>query len=648
MRGFPRRTQPIEPPGVRMHQAIAGLALSVAVGTGVPSTAMAQQATMEQVTVTAQHSRTPWNTTESLLATPLLPTDAGVPVSTLADLAQQQPGIAYAGQGGLLQTISIRGISGQQVANFWGDLPIISDRRAGTSSSFIDPLMLASVEVMRGPASVYYGNGAVAGVLQMTPARPQATEWQVQWGTAGNENLQYLGLGGEQVSLAFSRRSADDRDTADGTPLHTEFDQYNAQLLWDIKLGERHLEIQQFISEGRDIGKSNSRFPGERVTDYPEERHWLGQLSTDLNPYLRGSLFYHYQELDTRVERIGERINEVESESLDWGARLGSIWFGDAFPFRLGLEYFGRRGVKAEELETSLTSSERTHRNTLDADQDSFDLYMDGYRQFADLEIAAGLRWAFLYQDASGQEHVDDDALSAFLRTNWSVSPALELSLELASGVRFAGLSERYFSGTTGRGSVLGNLALKPEETLGLDLGLRWHGEKTEFEFHAYGMKVDDYIERVDLSDDLRSFINLTEGKIVGVEAATQFSLGEAWRLSLGGHYVEGEDDNGTTLANIAPASLYSGLHYSRGLWQASLQYEYRFSESNVAPGELPVDSAGLLSASVARRWGNGVELRLWGRNLLDESWRLSTDDLATEGPERTLGITLAWAGAEH
>ena len=44
------------------------------------------------------------------------------------------------------------------------------------------------------------------------------------------------------------------------------------------------------------------------------------------------------------------------------------------------------------------------------------------------------------------------------------------LSAELASGQRFPTLTERFFSGTTGRVQVIGNPDLDPEETLGLDL----------------------------------------------------------------------------------------------------------------------------------------------------------------------------------
>ena len=246
---------------------------------------------LEHVTVRARQARTHWGGTDSLLSRPVHPAEVTVPVLSVADLAQLQPSIAFAGQGGLLQTLSIRGLSGQQVANFWGDLPILSDRRAGTASSFIDPVMLESLEVLRGPASAYYGNGGGAGVLQLAHNRPQGLEWQLQWGSDGDENLQYVGLGTERWSLAASRRSAGDGNSADGDRLHSRFDQYNLQGVADFELWGRRFTAQQLVSEGRDIGKSNARFP-ETVTDYPEERHWLGQLSGELTPGLEGSIYY--------------------------------------------------------------------------------------------------------------------------------------------------------------------------------------------------------------------------------------------------------------------------------------------------------------------------------------------------------------------
>ena len=172
-----------------------------------------------------------------------------MPFTNLADLLSTQPGLAYAGQGGLLQTVSIRGISGQRVANFLGDIPIQSERRAGTSSSFIDPLMLESAEIIRGPASVYYGSGAAGGVVQLQPARPSAAEAQLQWGSESDARLLYLGYGNQDLAFALSRRSADDSTAPDGTPLYTRFEQVNAQLLWDTSIAGQPISLQTLYSD---------------------------------------------------------------------------------------------------------------------------------------------------------------------------------------------------------------------------------------------------------------------------------------------------------------------------------------------------------------------------------------------------------------
>jgi iron complex outermembrane receptor protein len=609
--------------------------------------APANSGELEHVTVRVGKERSHWGETGSLLASPFFPADAPTPVLSVAELAQQQPSVAYAGQGGLFQTLSIRGLSGQQVANFWSNLPVLSDRRAGTASSFIDPLMIDSIEVLRGPSSVYYGNGGGAGVLQLIPRRPTGAEWQLQWASNGDENLQYLGVGDEVLSLAISRRSADDATSAGGDRLHSRFDQYNIQAVADFEVGDRILSIQQLISEGRDIGKSNNRFPDE-VTDYPEERHWLGQLALEVTENTEGSVYYHYQELDTRVERPGSSINEVNSESLDFGFRLLHERAESPAGLRAGVEYFGRRGVESRERREQPAGGEVTTRQTLDAEQDGIDLFADGLKQLGPFELSAGLRWAWLEQRNRGANDTDDDAWSGFARAAWLPDDNWLFSVELATGTRFAGVSERYFSGTTGRGQVLGNPGLDPEETLGLDLGLQWQGDKAAFEAHLFGMRIDDYIERVNISDELRSFRNLTEGEITGAEFAANMRPLDTLRLEFGGHYIEAEDDDGSPLADAIAPSAFAALNYAREPWTARLRFEYRFSENDVAPGEQPLDDAQMLQCSLERTWSSGLSLRIWGRNLMDDAFTLSSDNLATEAPERSVGVTLAWRAPDR
>lgn len=87
--------------------------------------------------------------------------------SSVADALRDVPGLDFAGgprRTGELP--SIRGLSGQNV------LILLDGARQSFTSAhdgrfFVDPELLGSVEVVRGPASALYGSGAVGGVLAL-------------------------------------------------------------------------------------------------------------------------------------------------------------------------------------------------------------------------------------------------------------------------------------------------------------------------------------------------------------------------------------------------------------------------------------------------------------------------------------------------
>jgi len=87
--------------------------------------------------------------------------------STLADALRDVPGLDFAGgprRTGELP--SIRGLSGENV------LILLDGARQSFTSAhdgrfFVDPELVGSVEVVRGPASALYGSGAVGGVLAL-------------------------------------------------------------------------------------------------------------------------------------------------------------------------------------------------------------------------------------------------------------------------------------------------------------------------------------------------------------------------------------------------------------------------------------------------------------------------------------------------
>lgn len=561
----------------------------------------------------------------------------------IAQVMQQQSGIALSGQGGLFQTISIRGLSRQRVANFYLDIPILTERRAGTSSSFIDPMMLGNIELMRGPASTYYGSGAMGGVLQFRPAELLATQADLGWGSAGEENLQYLGTGNTKFNTAISHRGANDSQTSSGEPLHSGFDQYNAKLGLFRDDGETALAFDTLLSYGKDIGKANSRYPDHSTTEYPRERHWLGQLSLDREERWHGSAFFHYQDLVTTVERVEGNTTTGDSESLDLGGSAYIRWGDNSWPVRTGIDYLARRNVTAQEQSWDSTALPVLDEQTLDAEQDRLGLYIDTLQTLAAVTFTGGLRGSYITQSSSGQGRQSDSDYSGFARGLWSISENWSLSTELATAVRFPSLSERYFNGTTGRGVVLGNTELDPEHSVSLEIGIDGNLASTQLQLRGYYMTIEDFITRVRVAPDTLSYQNTDEGNIVGMEFDLRQGLGQNLALTLSGHYLEGEDESGTALQDVAPNKLNASLEYQSLHWRAHLLYEYRFARRDVAPTEQAVERAKLLSAKLSWQLGSRTTVSVWGRNLLDDVYWISTDPLSTRGEERAFGLHLGW-----
>ena len=86
---------------------------------------------------------------------------------TPASLAEAIPGVSMNGQGGLFQSYSLRGFSRWRIRTEISGVPILTDRRAGNSLSFLAPGLIDTIRVNMGPASSLYGSGAMGGVMNV-------------------------------------------------------------------------------------------------------------------------------------------------------------------------------------------------------------------------------------------------------------------------------------------------------------------------------------------------------------------------------------------------------------------------------------------------------------------------------------------------
>ena len=88
--------------------------------------------------------------------------DGSITNQSLANLFTTHPQVGFNGQGGLFQTISIRGLSRWRIQTLLEGVPIHSERRAGNTAEFLPPSMVGASYVMSGAASSAVASSAVA------------------------------------------------------------------------------------------------------------------------------------------------------------------------------------------------------------------------------------------------------------------------------------------------------------------------------------------------------------------------------------------------------------------------------------------------------------------------------------------------------
>lgn len=570
------------------------------------------------------------------------PDDLPAPGGTVVDLAVTTPGVAESGQGGRFQAYSVRGVAGQRVFTTVAGVRIVTERRAGATSSFVDPLLLDRVEVVRGPASTLYGSGALGGVVQVLPRTLEAAEVGLGYASQGNERSLFAGWGGGGWTAALAGRDSDDGEDGDGRELFNHSTQWSGLLRkrWERESGTT-LELLALPAAARDVAKPNTRYP-ERITQYPEESHLLLRFAARLAAGWRLAAFAHPNDLETENLRATSR-SLVTNEAFDWGLDAQRDFaLGGAWTMVAGLDWFGRSDVTADEDVEDFDTGDREQVRTLDGSEGQAALFATVHRPLGRATFELGARFTRIDQENLGASS-DDSAPAGFVGATLPLGSAFELAANVGNGLRFPSLSERFFSGSTGRGQVVANDDLDPERSLSADLGLRYFGKRLYVQLFAFRNEIDDYIEQVELSPGVETFVNLTAGTIDGVDLDGWVAAGERLRITWSGSTVSGESEAGEALADIPADRVALGARYERGRWRAAGRVEHRFDKTDPGPGEVDTSAVDLLSASLACDVSRRFELRLAGGNLLDRTYRPSADELAVAAPGRDVALSVTW-----
>lgn len=624
-------------------KVIPKLTLVIASFTGL-STTLAADESLEEIIVSGVKDPRSGSLISSGSSRLVSPSDVVTPVFSTGELVARLAGASRNGQGGLFQSYSLRGFSRSRIRTEISGVPIISDRRAGNSLSFLPETFIENIRADMGPASSLYGSGAMGGVLSASLREPQQTALNFRLGSAGN----YHGIGletrlNDQTAIAASFKSTSNSRAADNEPLNTAFRQ-SALYARNIQTVRELLISSEFIAGvGHDLGKSSKRFPADRISTYPHDEHLIINLRATNQRGLFAQAYVHEQDWASQTERIGDRQNVSRYQSQTYGALVSRQKTDGTSTNRLGIELTARTNIDIAELETPL-DGDATAVGLVSGGNERFSgIFTDRIWFLGDstLRVGGRLDRSKVSNDGSSRSKTQLNGqiqIDTILPSDWL------LAAELGTAYRLPTLSELYFSGETPRGTVQGNSLLAPEETIGSQVTLSRQSDNLVFELSSFYNRVEGYIERVRAEDGSLTYQNLRSGRIWGfdgqlsIESAHQIKHRIAWQ------WQRGEADDGEFLDDLPPPEVsYKGTWRS-GTLSVGVDLGYRFKRSDHGPSEIPLGSSLIGGARIAWNLNQHWSASLAVSNAFDRTYRNSADEDSPLANERAAHLTLRWA----
>ena len=568
---------------------------------------------------------------------------------TIADWLAGDPSMSLNGQGGLLQSYSIRGMSRSRVRTEIDGVPIITDRTAGNSASFLPPALIRTVTAQKGGSSAFYGSDAMGGVVSLQTRR--FTQLKVEGILQNWDNAFALTIGGaprDDTYVGMTVRRADEASAAESTPLNTGYRQGAAVLRHERSWQALKLRLSGLLSRGEDIGKSDRDYPGSKSL-YPHERHGVLKLEVERPNRWLLRLYGHGQDWQSQSQTQPQTqpgtysyaLNTYQSDTLGslfyfTHSRLGGLG-------RAGIEWVGRRGVSIRYQEKNSAGVLVTDSEPVSGHQDNLGIFIDQQWSTGPLDAGLGFRFDHISQTALAgkQSH---DVFSASARLNWHMAEQAIVFARWASGFRAPTLSELYYRGITPRGSLEGNNELAPEESISTELGFELTRQRFSLSLTGYRTDIDGYIERFDKTVTTRSYRNTGKGVIRGYEFRVVLKPSQSWAHAISYGYQSGrESANGGWLADLNPSKWRYGLTWRPSRVSVRLDLSHREGRSEFGPGEAPLSSATLLNVAVSRPFGRQWEWGIACTNCSNQRFYGSADERAAWQPGRAVAVNFSW-----
>jgi iron complex outermembrane receptor protein len=606
--------------------------------------------------------------------------------STLGDTLDGLPGVAASGFGPNASRPVIRGLDGDRIRLLQNGTGMLD----ASSLSFdhavsIDPLVIESAEVVRGPAALFYGGSAVGGVVNVIDNRiPQAAVKGVsgrvegRFGGADQEKAGAAVFEAGNGSLALHAdvysRDTDDlkiKGFARSARLRASDPQpveaYGTLPNSAAKSDGGSFGVSRTWADGY-VGISRSQFNSvygtvaePTVSIDMQSSRWdvageVRELGTAIRAlkFKAGKTDYEHTELDAGVPATVFRNKGHDMHLEATHGNLGPL----KGAFGLQLTNFDFSALGAEAFVPSTSTDAKAGFFYEELPLGPLKLTFGGRHERTEVSSEGGGTVPFggagpRFDPAQTRTFSGN---SGALGAVWSLSPGMALAVNGAYTERAPTYYELYANGPHAATGVyeIGNSAFGKEKSKALDLTLRMKSGKHSGSVGVFQNRFDNYITLVNSGNtrgadgelnppDAGDGTSLNTGEEIlpefayravparfrGIEGEGRFRVmerGGVVDLLVNASYVRAEDQStGLPLPRIAPLRYGIGVDYRQDRLGARVDATVVDGQDRVAAGELPTDGYTMLNASVSYRLpASGVRLEafLRGVNLLNEEAR--------------------------
>jgi iron complex outermembrane receptor protein len=562
----------------------------------------------------------------------------------------------------------MRGMTGGRTLILIDDGRVTAERRAGASATFLNPFILGSVEIARGPGAVAYGSDAFGGVIHARPRDPVPGAGQLRYelsAGAGGSALKSggvewsQGIGDGAILASVYARSSGETHAAHGREIdNSAYSDHGATIRYVRSLPSNVFRIGLSIDRGHDIGAPAADSLAQR-TWYPEED------STRLTASWDGLHIAGFEHMEVRAaaaqysiatnrERfasadVTRQISNATVDSDDAALRVTGFRPLGRARLSTGIDLNGRFNLHADGFVQRFNADNTTGARTDEVSID--DARRTNAAAFATLDVpvservsaSVGLRGDRIASQNRGGWFGDrsrsEGALSGHAAMSAAIGSNFKATLQASRGFREPSLSDRYFRGISGRGFVIGNPDLDPETSRQYDGSLRWQRERSAVALYAYHYSITDLVERYRAGADF-AFRNRGEALVRGAELEVTVPLTTTLTLHANGAVARGEAvDDRAALDDIAAPNAHLALRWAEGRSYAFAHAFFFGEDDRPGPVETTRPAYRTMDLGTGWRFNERVELRLHARNVFDAEYAGSADANAALAPGRSVTL---------